>query len=61
VKWKVGSTYTVASRLAQQLQAVDEAVRIYQERWGLIEWSTVQMLVTHSTLSISVEMRVEPR
>ena len=60
VQWKMGGTYTDASRLQQQQEAVAEAVRIYTERWGRVEWWTAQFLISHTTASISVEMRVEP-
>jgi len=62
--WKIGRAAFVgetARRTQAQAEAVAAAVKIYEERWGLLDWGDCQMLITHVSLQVVVELRVEPR
>lgn len=41
-------------------EAIREAVRVYTERWGSVEWWIARINIWHSTLSVIVELIVEP-
>lgn len=60
VRWKVGSSGHNTLRLSQQRQAIDEAIRIYEERWGLIDWWQADITCAHVTNCILVTVQVHP-
>ena len=65
VHWKIGSQYPhqegeTHRRMRAQADAVAHAVKIYEERWGLLDWGICQMLISHMTSVVVIELRVEP-
>jgi hypothetical protein len=40
--------------------AVAHAIRTYERRFGLVDWTRCQMLVSHSSLAVTIELRVRP-
>lgn len=48
-----------ASRMAVQTAACEAAVRAYADRWGPVDWWVTQMLVSHTTIQVVVELRCE--
>jgi hypothetical protein len=44
-----------------QSYAMRKAVDVWMTRWGQLDWESAQFLVTHTTLEVVVELRVEPQ
>lgn len=42
-----------------QHMAMSRAVSMWTSRWGRFDWDVAQFLVTHDTLGMSVELRVD--
>lgn len=66
VHWKIGreadrfAEGETNRRLRAQADAIAFAVQIYEKRWGLLDWGICQMLISHMTIMVVVELRVEP-
>jgi hypothetical protein len=63
VQWKIGHDYragVTGRRMQAQFEAVAEAVKLYEKEYGLVPWESCQLLITHSTAKVAVELRVEP-
>ena len=52
---------TRASRATVQSIAMDIAVKLWERRWHeKLPWELAQFVVSHTTLQVIVELRVEP-
>lgn len=48
------------SRLTAESKARREAVKAWEDRWGPIPWELVQIVTTHVTCQVIVDLRVSP-
>lgn len=51
---------TSLTRLQATDQVIRAAVDAWEAQWGPVPWDLASLLVTHTTIQVVVELRVEP-